>query len=88
MKLTEVFDDNYYDFLQDEMRRKVYDPHEDRPASDTEMHMGDFVLAQYEAGKVSFEEAVHRLKEVADSPLDFQFWKTELIISAEEKGDL
>ena len=88
MKLDEVFDDNYYDFLQDEMKRKAYDPHEDNPVDDTEMHMGDYVISAYEVGKISFEEAKQRLKEISTTNLEYHFWKTELIINAEEKGNV
>jgi len=87
MKLDEVFDDNFYDFIQDDMKRKVYDPHEDTPRSDTEMHMGDYVVSAFEAGKLSYEDAKKRLKEISDSPIDLQFWTMELAMAAELLDD-
>ena len=88
MKLDEVFDDNYYDFLQDEMRRKTYDPNKGEPIKDTEMHMGDFILAAFDSGDITFDEAKKRLKEIALTNLEYHFWKTELLINAENKGEL
>ena len=84
MKLNEVFDENFYDFLQDEMRRKVYDPHEDRPNTDTEMHIGDFIVSSFEAGKITYEEAKKRLEKIADTPTDMKFWHMELALANEE----
>lgn len=83
MKLDEVFDENYYDFIQDEMKRKVYDPHEDMPAEDTEMHMGDYIISAFEAGKLSYNDAKKRLEEIADSAIDLNFWKMELAMASE-----
>jgi len=84
MKLNEVFDENFYDYIQDEMRRKVYDPDEDRPNTDTEMHIGDYVVSAFEAGKLSYEEAKKRLKEISASPHDLKFWHMELALANEE----
>ena len=85
MKLDEVFDENFYDFIQDDMRRKVYDPYEDNPAEDTEMHMGDYIVSAFRAGKLSYNKAADRLKEISDSPKDYQFWRMELALASEEQ---
>ena len=86
MKLDEVFDEHYYDYLQDEMRHKKYNPHEDSPVDDTEMHMGDFIISAYETGQISFQEAKRRLRAISSDELEYSFWNAELIITAEEKG--
>ncbi len=85
MKLNEVFDENFYDFIQDDMKRKVYDPYEDNPSEDTEMHMGDYIVSAFRAGKLSYNKAADRLKEISDSPVDYQFWRMELALADEEQ---
>ena len=87
MKLDQVFDPNYYDFLQDEMRRKKYDPDEDRPLYDTETDIQDFIIANFEAGNVSFEEAKAMLRDASSTPLEYQFWRMELVSAAELLDD-
>ena len=64
MKYSDVFDPNYYDVLQDEMRRKKYDRYEDAPRLDTETDMQDFIISKFEAGKISFEDAKKELKDI------------------------
>ncbi len=89
MKLDEifdVFDSDYYDFLQDEMKRKKYDPDED-PITDTETDIQDFVISNFEAGNVSFEEAKAMLRDASSTPLEYQFWRMELVMAAELMDD-
>ena len=90
MKLDEVFDvfdSDYYDFLQDEMRRKKYDSDEDRPITDTETDIQDFIISNFEAGNVSFEEAKKMLQAASSTPLEYQFWRMELVMAAELLDD-
>ena len=76
MKLNEIFDDKYYDHLQDEMKRKKFDKHEDVP-NDTEGDLGDFIISKFEAGKVSLQQATAEIKK--EIPKDQQFfWLHEL----------
>lgn len=87
MKLNEIFDSNYYDFLQDEMRRKNYDPYEDDPHEDTETSMEDFIVAKFEAGKISYEEAKKELRKRINNDLEYKFWTMELAMAAELLDD-
>ena len=77
MKLYEVFDAEYYDYLQDEMRRKKYDPDEDRAPEDTETDMQEFIISQYEVGQISYEDAWAKIKEITPEDQLF-FWEMEL----------
>lgn len=79
MKLNEIFDPNYYDYVQDEMQRRQHDPFEDDPQTDTEMSMQDFIVSRFEAGDVSYEEARDKLKKITSSPMEFEFWMMELV---------
>ncbi len=85
-KVEEVFDPNYYDFLQDEMRRKKFDPDEDL-RNDTETDIQDFIISNFEAGNVSFEEAKKMLQAASSTPLEYQFWRMELVTAAELLDD-
>ncbi len=85
MKLDEVFDEDFYDFIQDDMKRKIYDPYKDEPVKDTEMHIGDYIVSAFKAGKMSYDEAADSLKDIADSPIDYQFWRIELAVASEEQ---
>lgn len=92
MKLNEikdesVFDSNYYDYLQDEMKRKAYDPFEDKPQTDTDTDIQDFVVSSFEVGKLSYEEAKNRLKQVCSTPYELKFWTMELAMAAELLDD-
>ena len=84
--LNEIFDPNYYDFLQDEMRRKKFDPDEDL-RNDTETDIQDFIISNFEAGNVSFEEAKKMLQAASSTPLEYQFWRMELVTAAELLDD-
>ena len=84
MKLKEVFDAEYYDYLQDERhQKKVSDKYEDIP-NDAETSMADFIVSKYEVGQISYEEA---LKELRASVKDFEleFWSMELNSAREMK---
>jgi len=86
MKIDEVFDEDYYDFLQDEMRRKKFDPDEDL-RDDTETEIQDFIISNFEAGNVSYEEAKKMLQAASSTPLEYQFWRMELAAAAEMLDD-
>ena len=86
MKLKEVFDAEYYDYLQDEReQKKVSDKYEDIP-NDAETSMADFIVSKYEVGKISYEDA---LKELRATIKDFEleFWSMELNSAREMKKD-
>ncbi len=87
MKLDEVFDENYYDFLQDELRRKEHDPYEDDPAEDTETSMEDFIIAKFEAGEITYDEAKTELRKRIDNDVEYKFWTMELAMAAELLDD-
>lgn len=86
MKLNEVFDPKFYDYLQDKMRRGQHDPFEDDPTTDTKMEMNDFIVSKFEAGKISFKKAQKELKKASTSEIEFNFWMMELE-SARELSD-
>ncbi|KKL27958.1 hypothetical protein LCGC14_2379980, partial [marine sediment metagenome] len=75
-KLDEAFDPDYYDFLQDEMKRKKFDPDEDL-RDDTETDIQDFIISNFEVGNIPFEEAKAMLKDACSTPLEYQFWRME-----------
>ena len=87
MKLDEVFDSNYYDFLQDEMARKKHDPFEDDPQESGETSMEDFIISKFETGKISFEDAKKELKKQTTTELEYHFWRMELVMAAELLDD-
>lgn len=88
MKLDEVFDGNYYDFLQDEVQRKhVHDPIEDAPLNDTETSLQDFIISAYEADEISYEEARKRIVSATPNSFEQKFWIMELAAAAELKED-
>lgn len=85
MKLNEIFDDKYYDHLQDEMKRKKFDRHEDIP-NDTENDMADFIISKYETGKVTKEQAWAEIKKKVPEDQWF-FWERELGMAEELMKD-
>ena len=88
MKLDEVFDENYYDFLQDEVRRKhIFDPIEDAPPDDTTTTIQDFIITAYETDKISYEEARKRITAATPNSFEQKFWRMELAAAAELKED-
>ncbi len=87
MKIKDVFNPDYYDILQDEMRRKKYDRYEDGPPNDTETEMQDFIISKFETGKISFKDAKKELKKHTSSELEYQFWRMELVMAAELLDD-
>ena len=88
MKLDEVFDGNYYDFLQDEGQRKhVHDPIEDAPPNDTETSIQDFIVSKYEAGEITYDEAKKEIAASTPNSFEEKFWRMELAAAAELKED-
>jgi hypothetical protein len=85
MKLNEIFDDAYYDRLQDEMKRKKFDRHEDIP-NDTEGDLGDFIISKFEAGKINFQQAKAEIKKKVPADQHF-FWLHELNMADELMRD-
>lgn len=85
MKLNEIFDANYYDHLQDEMKRKKFDKHEDVP-NDTEGDLADFIISKFEAGKVTKEQAWAEIKKKVPEDQWF-FWEQELHMAEELMKD-
>ena len=87
MKLSEVFDPNFYDFIQDDMRRKLYDRDEDGPTTDTEIDMQEFIISKFESGAISFDDAKKELHKHTTTELEYQFWRMELVVAAELLDD-
>jgi hypothetical protein len=88
MKLDEIFDGNYYDYLQDEVRRKhIHDPFEDEPLNDTTTSIQDFIISAYETDQISFEEARKRITAATPNSFEQKFWRMELAAAAELKDD-
>lgn len=85
MRLNEIFDADYYDHLQDEMKRKKFDRHEDVP-NDTEGDLGDFIISQFEAGKINFQQAKAEIKKKVPQDQHF-FWLHELGMAEELMKD-
>jgi hypothetical protein len=85
MKLNEIFDDRYYDEIQMDLKRRREPndtPSWHEPAHDTETSMQDFIISQFEAGDLTYEQALQKLKEVTPKDQMF-FWKHELAMADE-----
>ncbi len=85
MKLNEIFDPDYYDHLQDEMKRRKFDKHEDI-RDDTEGDMADFIISKFEAGKVTIEQAWAEIKKKVPKG-EWPFWERELHMADELMKD-
>ena len=85
MKLNEIFDPEYYDVLQDQMKRREFDRDEDIP-NDTETSIQDFIISRFEAGDLTYDEALTELKK--NTPADqMYFYKQELDMADELRED-
>lgn len=71
MKLRDIFDDTYYDELQHQL--KAREPEKETSATS----MQDFIISSFEAGKIDYNEALAKLKEVTPKDQMF-FWEREL----------
>lgn len=86
MKLKEIFDPKYYDYLQDERHQKKVDgKYEDIP-NDAETSMADFIVSKYEVGKISYEDALKELRATVKD-IELEFWSMELISAKAMKED-
>ena len=88
MKLFEIleeFDQEYYDYLQDEMKRKKFDRYEDLPSEDVETSMQDFIISKFEAGNVTYDQALQELKKI--TPDDELFFYHQELDSAQDLMD-
>ena len=76
MKLHEMFDDKYYDEIQHQIASKM----PEQPTSETSTQ--DFIISTFEAGEISYDEAMKQLKQ--NTPPDQMFfWEHELAMAAE-----
>lgn len=81
MKLNEIFDADYYDQLQHQMKMKKA---EKQPESD-ETEMQDFIISKYEANKISYDQAWKEIKKITPKKELF-FWEMELGSARDMKG--
>ena len=76
MKLHEIFDDKYYD----EMQHQIAANAPEQQTSETSMQ--DFIISTFEAGEMSYDQALEQLKQ--NTPPDQMFfWEHELAMAAE-----
>lgn len=90
MKLNEVFDDRYYDQLQRDIKRHIKPEREIKPhVSGADKHdaseetsIQDFIISKFEAGQITFQQALAELKK--HTPKDEMFfWQHELNMADE-----
>lgn len=84
MKLNEIFDDRYYDQIQQDLKRhrEPEQPSWHEPDHDAETSMQDFIISQFEAGDLTYQQALEKLKEVTPKDQMF-FWEHELAMAQE-----
>lgn len=82
MKLNEIFDDNYYDQIQHDLKHRDDSPSWHEPDHDTETSMQDFIISQFEVGDLTYEQALAKLKKITPKDQMF-FWEHELAMAAE-----
>ena len=85
MKLNEIFNDEYYDQLQRDLKQR-HNPSWHEPDPDTETSMQDFIISQFEAGELTYEQAFKKLKKITPADQLF-FWEHELAMADELMKD-
>lgn len=80
MKLDEIFDAEYYDTLQQERNIKsaIYNEVPD----DTQTSIQDFIITAYEVGKLTYQQALEKLKQ--NTPEDQLFFYVHELNMAQE----
>lgn len=91
MKVSEIFDPEYYDEIQHHLDRHKqskpagsYDYTGRVPDSSTDIE--DFIISQYEQEQITYDEAMKKLKQVVD-PEELFFWEMELAAARDLKGN-
>lgn len=80
--LLEIFDDEYYDYLQSKMNiNQQPEQHE----HDTETSIQDFIISAFEQDQMTYEEAEKRIRDATPPGLDLDFWLLELHMAKEYK---
>lgn len=80
MNLREIFNDDYYDEIQHQL--KARQPKRETSATTIQ----DFIISSFEAGDISYDEALAKLKEATPEDQLF-FWEHELGMAEELKKD-
>lgn len=78
MLLKEIFDGNFYDEINRQLKSSSM------PTSHESMDRQDFIISAYEAGEITFDEALLQLEKITPSDQMF-FWKHELNMADELK---